>query len=150
MPFIDTPDPIIGNLTDLGRTNFARALLGEVSFEVRGFAVGRGGYNDTNPVKIKPLNTSLLTLEAQVFPPVGIAPIVLIEYISPKTFVANCRLGSSEAVSSLGEIGLWAEIVYSSVDPGEVGTQFLMAIGHFPIIAKTLRQEIVFRIIIQF
>ncbi len=150
MPFTDTPDPIIANLTDLGRTNFARVALGEISFEVRGFSVGRGGYNDTNPVKITPLDPTLTALEDQYFPVSGYKVLTLVEYPTTKTYVANCRLASSDAIQALGEIGLWAEIVYSDADPGEVGTTFLLAIGHFPMITKTLRQAIVYRMILQF
>lgn len=148
--FTDTPDPIIATLTDEGRTNFARMTLGEISFTLDGFAVGRGGYNATNPVHITPIVGSLTALDDQFFPLVGTKTLESVENPYPSTIVANCRLAKDEAVSALGEIGLWANIIYSAVNPLEVGTTFLLAVSHFPIMTKTLRQAILYRLLIQF
>lgn len=52
MSFIDPCDSISAQLTSVARANHARAVLGDVSFVIDGFALGRYGYNDTNPVKI--------------------------------------------------------------------------------------------------
>lgn len=148
--FTDTPDPILAQLTDEGRTNFARMTLGEISFTLDGFAVGRGGYNSTNPVHITPIVGSLTALEDQFFPTSGTKAVEAIERPYESTVVANCRLARDDAVSALGEIGVWATIIYSLVNPSEVGTQFLLAVSHFPIVTKTLRQAILYRVIIQF
>lgn len=150
-PFVDTPDPIIASLSDEGRTSFARVILGEISFIVKGFAVGRDGYDMTNPVKIIPIDGSLTGLIDQFFPTVGtIKAYEAIENPTEKTVVVSCRLASDEAVSGLGEVGLWAEIVHSAVSPAEVGTEFLMAVAHFGLQTKTLRQAVVYRFIMQF
>jgi hypothetical protein len=151
MAFTDTPDPIIASLTDEGRTSFARAVLGEISFVLKGFAVGRDGYDMANPVKIIPINGSLTDLIDQFFPAPGTRKAYeSIEKPTDKTLVVSCRLASDEAVSGLGEIGLWAEIIHSAVSPLEVGTEFLMAAAHFGLQTKTLRQAVVYRFIIQF
>lgn len=151
MPFLDPPDPITATLTDLGRINFARVANGEISFEVTSFAVGRGGYNVLNPVKITSINAGLTALEDHFFPASsGLKPVESLEYPTPKTCVANCRLASSEALAGLGEVGIWATIVYSATTPSEVGTNFMLAVAHTPMHTKTLRQVIVYRMIIQF
>lgn len=150
MPFLSTPSSIIASLSEIGRTNLARSILGEISFKLSGFAVGRGGYNDINPVLVTVIDTSLADLIDHFFPLVGTKPLELIERPTPATIVANCRLASTEAVSALGEIGLWAEIINSTVDVSEIGTTFMLAVGHFPIQTKTLRQAIVYRFIVQF
>lgn len=147
--FTDTPDPIIATLTDEARTYFAQSTLGILSFKLKGFAVGRSGYNSTNPVKITPIDGSLTDLEDHFFPTTGIKSLEAIETPTLTTVVANCRLAKDEAVSALGEIGVWAEIVYS-LAPSEIGTTFLLAVSHFPIVTKTLRQAILYRVIIQF
>ena len=148
--YTDTPDPIVAVLTDIARTNFARVILGEISFVLSGFAVGRGGYVHANPVKISALDPSATDLIDQFFPTYGTRKnFELIEYPTPKTAVANCRLASTEAVSALGEIGIWGEIIVSNVLM-ELNTEFLLGIAHFPIVTKTLRQAIVYRVIIQF
>ena len=149
--FLDTPDVIITSLTDEARTNFARVILGEISFIIKGFAVGRGGYDGSNPVKITSLDPSLTALIDQFFPTLGTRKDnEAFESPTDKTVVANFRLASTEAVAGLGEIGMWAEIIHSTVSPAEIGTEFLMAIAHFPIVTKTLRQAILYKFIIQF
>lgn len=151
MSYNDTPDPIFCTLSDVGRTSFARVILGEISFKLKGFAVGRGGYQMANPVLIDPINTASPALIDQFFPTIGTRKAFeLLEFPTPKTIVANCRLASTEAIAGLGELGVWAEIVHSAVSPLEVGTEFLMAIAHMPIMTKTTRQAIVYRVIIQF
>ena len=147
--FTDTPDPIIAVLTDEARTKFAQMTLGMLSFKIKGFAVGRSGYNDTNPVKITAIDSSLIDLEDHFFPAVGIKLVEAVERPTTSTVVANCRLGRDDAIAGLGEIGVWAEIIYSQA-PSEIGTTFLMAVSHFPIVTKTMRQAILYRMIIQF
>jgi hypothetical protein len=150
MTFTNTPDPAVMSLTDEARTNFARVIAGEISFIVKGFDVGRDGYDGTDPVKIIPIDTSLTSLIDKFFPTVGIKDNEAFENPTPKTVVANFRLASDESVSALGELGMWAEIVNSTVSPAEIGTFFLMATAHFPIVTKTLRQAILYKVIIQF
>jgi len=148
--FTDTPDIILAQLTDTARTNFARMTLGEISFTLSGFAVGRGGYNGTNPVHITPIIGASTALDDQFFPVTGTTPITNIERPYESTIVVNCRLGKDDAIAALGELGVWATIIYSAVNPGEVGTSFLLAISHFPIVSKTLKQAILYRVLIQF
>jgi len=149
--FTDTPDPTLAFLTDIGRTNFSRVILGEISFILAGFAVGRGGYLTANPVHIVPIVPSNTALDDQFFPTVGTRkPFELLEFPTPKTIVANYRLASTEALAGLGELGIWGKIIHSTVSPLEVNTEFLLGIAHFPIVSKNLRQAIVYRVIIQF
>ena len=151
MAFTDTPDSVLATLTDVGRTQLARSILGEVSFTAKGFAVGREGYTDANPVKIDPIDPSLTALVDQIFPvtPGDTKSFESIERPSPKTLVLNCRLAQDEAVAGLGELGIYAEII-DSVVPSEIGDEFLLAVSHMPLITKVLQQVIVFRLIIQF
>lgn len=149
MPFTDVPDPIIASLTDIGRTNLARATIGDLSFKVVGFKTGRGGYNDANPVKTIVIDTTATALIDPIFPVSGIKPYEALEFPTPKTLVVNCRIASTESVAGLGEIGLYATVLESSV-PAEVGTDFLLAIGHFPLFTKTLKQAVLYRFVIQF
>jgi len=151
MAFTDAPDSVLATLTDVGRTQFARSTLGEVSFIAKGFAVGREGYTDANPVKIDPIDPSLTALLDQFFPVIvgDTKAFEAIEMPSPKTLVLNCRLAQSESVAGLGELGIWAEIV-DSVIPSEIGEEFLLAVSHMPLITKVPQQVIVFRLVIQF
>jgi hypothetical protein len=151
MPFTDTPDPLIASITDAGRNAFARAMAGEIAFRIVGFAVGRGGYDMSNPVKVESIDPSDVTLIDHIFPASnGIKAITGFEKPYPKTLVVNCRLAQSEAWAGLGELGLWAEILHAPATPSEVGDQFLFAIAHSPLVTKTNRQIILNRVVIQF
>lgn len=55
MPYIDPCDSVIAQLTKVARENIARSILGEVSYVMEGFALGRYGYQDLNPVKVLPI-----------------------------------------------------------------------------------------------
>ena len=150
MPYTNTPDNIIATLTDAGRNAFARMSAGEIAWKATGFAVGQGGYQMASPVNVTPIIPSNMTLDYQFFPVTGQQPITDWEFPYPQTAVMNCRLASTDAVAGLGEIGIWGTILYSPADPVEVGTQFLIALGHFPLSTKTLRQVVVYRVIVQF
>jgi len=150
LAFLDPTDPVVAALTDVGRTNLARMVLGDIAFNLTAFAVGRGGYNPLNPVKITSLNLSLTALEDQVFPTIPtLKAIELIELPTPKTTILNCRLASTEAQWGLGEIGIWGTILNSPI-PVEIGQTFLFAIAHFPLQSKTDKQVALFRIIVQY
>lgn len=155
MAITDQCDEIQAFLTDQARTYLARALNGELSYKAIGFAVGRGGYNPTDPVKVLPISGSEIDLSDQVYPDVvGESPFQQIDTPgATSTVVFNCRLSSTTNPSNsdygLGELGLFAEILHSN-DPLEVGKVFLFALSHFPIKAKTKRDTILFRVTVQF
>jgi len=126
-----------------------------LNFVVYGFDVGRSGYLDANPVKILPVLNNSVALDDMIFPSDGSKkPIELVERLHPTTLVANCRLGPDDVISALGEVGLWGKVTYRSenADPSvpAVDSLFLLALGHFPIIVKTNRNVILFRVIVQF
>ena len=149
MAYLDVPDPIVSTLSDFGRTQFARSILGEISCVLKGFAVGRDGYVHANPVKVLPIVGSDTTLIDQIYPLTGEASFEALETPTPATLVTNCRLASDVAISGLGELGIFAEVVFSAT-PSEVGDIFLLSLSHFGLQTKTLRQAILYRVIIQF
>lgn len=150
MPFLSTPDNTVASITDIGRINFTRVANGEISFNVKYFAVGRGGYQMADPVKVVPIDPSSGVLIDQFFPASPpLKPIEKIEYPTDTTVVVYCRLAAMESIAGLGEIGMWAEIIYS-INPVEVGTQFLLAVAHTPLITKTNNQVSLYRFVIQF
>jgi hypothetical protein len=52
-------------------------------------------------------------------------------------------------LNAYGEIGVWVNVL-ASEHPLEVGREVLFAYGHFPILAKTDRTLLTFRVIINF
>lgn len=151
MAYTDSPDSSQAKITDIGRSYFARSILGDVSFKVIGFTVGHSGYVDSNPVKILPINTADTDLQSPYYPISGQKPFETIERPEPKTLVLNCRLEHSNSanVGAIGELGIWAEVLYSTI-PSEIGEKFLFSISHNPILVKNVQNVFVYRIITQF
>lgn len=151
MAFTDTPDSSLAKLTNSGRSYYARMIMGDVSFKLVGFDVGHSGYVDANPVKVSPIDQSSSTLDNKFYPTTGIQDFEGdIQYPHPKTAVLNCRLGHSDPtnIGAIGEVGVWGEVVSSSIE-AEIGTKFLYAIAHTPILVKNLQNVFVYRILIQ-
>ena len=144
-PWPGTVLDIMALPTDLGRYWLAQTLVRGVAFKVVEFAVGRGGYDPANPLQAYPVDPSDTELEDEVFR----------DYIddvqSPNdlAYAFLCRLEAPEALAGLGELGLWAEIVWSP-DPTEIGEKFMIVLAHFPMRAKTRRHVEGFRVICQF
>lgn len=151
MAFLETTDDIVAYLTVAGRHEMARMLLGEVAVHFVGFQVGRGGYRYNNPVKIDPVDITATGLidpvpNASVFRPlVTIEQPIGLNVVSPV-----CRLspGESDAQYGLGELGIFVEYDRDTVNPGNIGTKFLFALAHFPMVSKTPTHTFVWRIII--
>lgn len=150
MPFTDPCDGSIAQLTDAARALYARQQLGDVAFKWLGFNVGRFGYNDTNPVKVVPINPSLTSLVDTVFPTLTLKDFDISEKPNPKAISMVCRLATTEANFGLGEIGIWAVINWSNSNPLEVNQNVLMAVSHVPLQSKNHRHTYVHRIVIQF
>jgi len=152
MAITDPSGEIEAFLTDAARNYIARAINGEVSIHVVGFSAGRGGYNPADPVAdVTPVNTADTALIDQVYPDTtGNAALETPEEPNFSTIVYNCRLAATPIADNsdfgLGEIGLWAEVVYA-VNPMEIGTVFLYAISHMPVRAKTRRDVQLYRLV---
>jgi|SRR5579885_2713082 len=133
---------LLSTLTDLGRANTARAIKDGMSFTVNTFAVGTGGYYANMPTQATPIDTSQQTLINEVWR----KPIALITNPSTVSVAFFCHLDFIEAHFGLGELGLFATIVNSPLVPSEVGTQFLYAVCHFPLMSKHDRAVAAYRV----
>ena len=93
-------------------------------------------------------------LESPRFPngaiPANVEPFLDIEFPNLAAVSLVCRIGASDGGNyGLGEIGIYADIV-DSVNPAEIGTRILYAIGHFPLVAKHANSNFVTRILTQY
>lgn len=156
MPFTSATDTIVSTLTSQGRDLLARSLLGQVSFRLSGFKVGRAGYDMGDAVKLDPA-TPLDPADSDLIDPVfpipitTIKPFVAVEKPYPNVAVAVCRLNRNEATYGLGELGVWARVL--RVDPPAdmtytAGQDYMVAVAHFPLMSKTDKQVFVFRLIV--
>jgi hypothetical protein len=122
--------------------------MGELSFELANFQVGRGGYVASNPVKADPIDPALTAL----LDPVGaIKDFVTIEQpVGPNVAAPVCRLSTTDTdvEYGLGELGVYARYLFHDTIPALVGTTFLFAVAHFPLISKTPSHTFVWRVMI--
>jgi hypothetical protein len=123
-------------------------VLGELSFELSSFQVGRGGYQTANPVKVEVLDASVTALTD----PVGNKrSFVTIEQpVGLNVAAPVCRLdvGDTDADYGLGELGIYATYLAHDITPSLIGTDFLFALAHFPLISKTPGHVLVWRVMI--
>jgi hypothetical protein len=160
MAFTTPTDDIIAELTDSSRNGFARSVIPAeaYAFKLIGFTVGRDGYQIANPVKVSPIVPALSNLVDPVFPTIYgpshvsfiVEPFEFIEeIISPEIIAPICRLAPTDFESNygLGELGVWAEVVRFAVG-SEVGTKFLFAVAHFPLLGKTQSHTLIWRVIL--
>lgn len=154
MAWQDPSSDIYANLTDYARTLIARAILGDVVFQVVGFGLGRYGFDTVSFSQALPLNTADTELTDKVYPDAtafSYDTIISTEEPTATARVFNCRVGSSifpgNADFALGELALYGVILKSDV-PSEIGTVFMYAMSHFPVLAKTRRDTLLRRVIV--
>ncbi len=151
MPFLEPTNDLAAALTNKGREEMARLILGEVSFHVSAFQVGRDGYLDSNPVKIDPIDPVATALGDPVPDAADRKAFFSVEQpIGPNVVAPVCRLEptDSDYDHGLGELAIFAEYDRDDVTPANVGTDFMFAIAHFPLMAKTASHTLVWRVII--
>lgn len=148
MPFIEPASDLSARLTNEGRDALANMILGELAFELADFQVGRGGYLTVNPVKTEAIDPALTAL----LDPVGThRDFVTIEQpVGPNVAAPVCRLGTGDVdvEYGLGELGVFARYLQHDLQPALIGTLFLFAVAHFPIVSKTASHTLVWRVLI--
>lgn len=148
-PFTDPCDTIIAEKTDKAVTLIAQAHLGLVGYAYEGFAVGREGYLDANPVKTDVIVTADTELRDRIYPVAAgtVKNFLTIEQVPLVTVACVCRLEKAEANYGLGELGVWVRITYNPGTPADVGNLYMFALAHFPLFGKTDKQIWVRRVI---
>ena len=153
MAFNDASFPVSAKMTNTARDIIARSGIKKLAFKIQGFSVGTGGYDNANPVQTLPIDQNQTALANQVSPATGYSAFQSIESIE-SVRIFNCRLPAtltgSDADYGLGEIGLWAEVIESDHTEYPVGTQYLYAIAHMPIRAKTHKDVFLFRVVVNY
>lgn len=143
------PVPFLFQQIDAETTVYGRYLLAlgstdGMSVRCTGFAVGRGGFDPNDYLAAVPVNPDATALDDQVFTD----SIDLLEEPNNQCCSCYCVLETGEANVSLGEIAIIAQVQNSAGDPAD-GTEFVLAIGHFPMVAKNSDIRYAFRVTIQ-
>jgi len=138
-PAAGAADPIDMQMTT-GAINMINRSTGDGTlFAVTEFGVGLGGYDITAPGTVVPVVPGDVALISEIWR----GPLTHVQYdstVAPIPVQYWCRLPRGEAIHGIGEVGLWAEILWSPF-PWEIGTSFLFAIQHHPL--QTRHQDTV-------
>lgn len=126
---------IVASITDTARSNFANMLAEGRAFTITDFVTGEGGHDPGDPAVALTPDPTVLTLPQQTFGPKAMSDK---ELISPFCVEYTANLEPLEAVGPLSNVGLIATFTFSPI-PGDplLGTQFLFAVGNFPLQIKT-------------
>ncbi len=135
---------IDAELTTEARRLTARGQTDGTSIQISGFAVGRGGFDPTDYLAALPVNPDCTALEDQVFSDV----VDQVEWANQNCCVAYCCLETAEANQTLGEIAIFGRVANSPGDPVD-DTEIVMAIGHFPMLAKNSSMQYALRVTLQ-
>jgi alpha-tubulin suppressor-like RCC1 family protein len=130
-PAVGAPDAIDLHLTNAADALMIRSNLDGTLYAVTEFAVGTGGYDPVNPGTVVAVNPADVALATQVWR----GPLTHVQYQAPGlpwSVQYWCRLPQGQAVQGIGEVGLYAEILWSPF-PWEIGTTFLWAKQHMPL-----------------
>lgn len=124
-------DPIDMCVTAGADTMINRANVDGTLYAVTEFGVGVGGYNPAAPGIVVPVNPADVALATEIWR----GPLTHVQYQAPAppwSVQYWCRLPQGQAVQGIGEVGLYAEILWSPF-PWEIGTSFLFAMQHMPV-----------------
>jgi hypothetical protein len=136
---------VVAAVTDEAREYMARSITDGTSFQITHVAVGSGGYDPANPLLATIVDPTAASLQAEVFrKEVDQVEITTLDGTA-RSFVM--RLGREDIAAPIGEIGLFATILYSPFSY-EVGTQFLFAAAHQPLNVKTNRHVASYRVVV--
>ncbi len=128
-----TPDATTMSLTDAAIFYINRSKGDGTIYFPRSFAVGTGGFNPLTPTTVLPVNTADVALSNEIYRD----RVQRITYdttnypIDPWEVTYWCRVPRTAAVNVVGEVALFAEILWSPI-PAEIGTWFMYALLHMP------------------
>jgi hypothetical protein len=132
------PDPTDLRLTDAADAPapagiIDRSVLDGTIYAVTEFAVGTAGFNIAVPTTVIPVNTADVALVNEIYR--GRIERITFDTtnypVDPWEVTYWCRVPQHVATNTIGELGLFAEIIWSPI-PAEIGTKFLFALMHMP------------------
>lgn len=122
----------------------ARGVTDGTNIRAVQFSVGRGGFDPNDYLAAAPVNYNSQVLDESVFTD----DIDHVEWPNPECLSCYCVLDTSVANTTLGEIAIIGEVSQSPGDPVD-GSTIVMAIGHFPILAKNSSMRYALRVTVQ-
>lgn len=114
------------------------------------FSVGQGGFSPDDYLNALPVNPNATALDDPLTFTTGsqIAEIPHLEWPNRECLSCYCLLEAAEVNETLGEVAIIGTVDQSPGDPVD-GTRIVMAIGHFPMLAKNSSMQYALRVTIQ-
>lgn len=144
LDYCDVATTAEAKLTHQGRSSLASMATEGRGFQIKEFSLGRGGFDLENPLRV----TEVEDLRTVLLDEIYRDSIDDIDWANNESATFVCRVTEQEVWSVVGELGLWAQITHSFLTPEEVGSWFLFAVAHFPMISLICPHT--FRIVVQF
>lgn len=136
-------------------TNEAKRRIGEgwnpnigTCYQVKTFGVSAGGHDPNDPATALTPDPAATTMPGA--PPIFTDVIDEYELVADDCPVFVCRIEQGEVTGGISSVALFAEIVDSVANPGEIGTVFLFAVYNRPLIILTGTDSVEFRISVFF
>jgi len=134
----------IALLTNEAKRRTAEGWVSGKSFIVKYFSLAASGHDFLDPTVSLAIDPAVTDIGATVFGP---EPIDAYEWVSDFCPVFVCNVQKNEVTGPVSALGLWAELVYVPPgDPEPVGTQFLFAVHHRPLVVFTGSDAAEFRV----
>lgn len=135
---------VLATTTMEARRIMAKGQTDGSSLQAVSFSVGRCGFDPYDYLAVIPVNPDSYALDDEIFGDV----IDHVEHPNAAAVSYYCLLESGEANETLGEVAIWG-VVENAVDNPPSGTTVLMAVGHFPLIAKNSDMQYCLRVTMQ-
>lgn len=147
-PLYGVVGDLSARMTTAGRRLRARQNVDGIGIQITHFAVGTGGYMPQIPTQTIPVDPAATGLINEVLRKSFVAFGLTVARPQPEAVSFYCRVEKLEAPYALGELALFATIVLSPGNPGEVGDQSCFALVHFPIDAHNSSKVLGWRVTI--
>lgn len=143
-PAFEVMEPV-AILTNVSLAYAARAQAEGLAYRVVSFQAGASGYNPSEFTQPTPLagDDGIMALRYE-------GPVTRIEpATTDETLWSYGCTVPEDVVAVLGEFALISEIVYSPLNPAEVGTRFVYAVAHTPAISKHAKKALTIRLLVR-
>jgi len=134
----------IAVLTNEAKRRIAEMWVTGKSYQVKYFSISSTGHDETDATVALAVDPTATDIGPNIFGPERIDAY---EWESDFCPIFVCRVEPGEIIGSVSALGLWGELVYvpdGDVEP--VGTQFLFAVHHRPLLVFTGTDSAEFRV----
>lgn len=110
------------------------------------YQFGGGGFDTLTPTTVLDVDPEATALIDPIGSPAAISGF---DRPNPKALAFRVEVPIGSLSFEMGEVGIWATVTYSPLQPLLVGQRFLLALAHFPAFCKNQRLGLVAYVVVQ-